>query len=75
MKLSIPAYTVVTTGLYRNKKMQYDKRFGHPLPIVSGARDVHLLAIVQNASQLWQPPPDALAASAMYRHLGGVRFG
>ena len=37
---------------------------------LSGARDeFRLAAIVQNlktlASQLWQPPPDALAASAM----------
>ena len=37
---------------------------------LSGARDeFHLAAIVQNlktlAGQLWQPPPDARAASAM----------
>jgi len=37
---------------------------------LSGARDeFHLASIVQNlktlASQLWQPPPDALAANVM----------
>jgi hypothetical protein len=64
----------------RNERKKAEMRFAHlkthhrfermRLRGLSGARDeFHLAAIVQNlktlASQLWQPPPDALAASAM----------
>ena len=64
----------------RDERKKVEMRFAHlkthhrfermRLRGLSGARDeFHLAAIVQNlktfASQLWQPPPDALAASAM----------
>jgi hypothetical protein len=64
----------------RDERKRVEMRFAHlkthhrfermRLRGLSGARDeFHLAAIVQNlktlASQLWQPPPDALAASAL----------
>ena len=64
----------------RDERKKVEMRFAHlkthhrfermRLRGLSGARDeFHLAAIVQNlktlASQLWQPPPNALAASAM----------
>jgi len=64
----------------RDERKKVEMRFAHlkthhrfermRLRGLAGARDeFHLAAIVQNlktlASQLWQPPPDALAASAM----------
>ena len=64
----------------RDERKKVEMRFAHlkthhrfermRLRGLCGARDeFHLAAIVQNlktlASQLWQPPPDALAASAM----------
>jgi hypothetical protein len=74
----LSASTTRGAGRMRTKKVEM--RFAHlkthhrfermRLRGLSGARDeFHLAAIVQNlktlASQLWQPPPDALAASAM----------
>jgi hypothetical protein len=64
----------------RDERKKVEMRFAHlkthhrfermRLRGLSGARDeFHLAAIVQNlktlASQLWRPPPDALAASIM----------
>ena len=64
----------------RDERKKVEMRFAHlkthhrfermRLRGLCGARDeFHLVAIVQNlktlASQLWQPPPDALAANAM----------